>query len=50
MQGNQFMKLKLLPIFKTNVLQLYVHRQFKSLSKIVKRQNQNVFTFGWDHN
>ena len=35
-KGNQFVKLKLLPIFKTKVFELYVHRQFKIVSQIVK--------------
>ena len=36
-KGNQFVKLKLLPIFKTNVFELYVHRQVKTVLQIVKR-------------
>ena len=34
---NQFVKLKLLPILKTNVFELYVHRQVKTVLQIVKR-------------
>ena len=36
-KGNQFVKLKLLPIFKTNVFDLYFHRQVKTVLQIVKR-------------
>ena len=36
-KGNQFVKLKLLPIFKTNVFELYVHRRVKTVLQIVKR-------------
>ena len=31
---NQFVKLKLIPIFKTNVFVLYVHRQVKTVSQL----------------
>ena len=37
LKGNQFVKLKLLPIIKTNVFELYVHRQVKTVLQIVKR-------------
>ena len=33
---NRFVKLKLLPIFKTNVFEFYVHRQVKTVLQIVK--------------
>ena len=35
-KSNQIVKLKLLPIFKTNVFELCVHRQLKTVAQIVK--------------
>ena len=42
-ERNRFVKLKLLPIFKTNVFDLYVHRQVKSGGNKLLKNKINIY-------